>query len=360
MPHLKRSRTAGSAAWTALAADLKRRLARSESRQDRFIPVDCISHAAMLLVKRLCHQTGKPLVPLRSGGLARFSAYLKAPRFMTQRSEHPVFLRALLLAVFCLGAAIRTAGAAAVHVLAAGSLREALGEVGQRYRAATGIEVAADFGPSGLLRQRIEKGEHADLLASADMGNPLTLLNEARATRVVMFTRNTLCGFAPPAVGLTTANFLERLLDPAIKLGTSTPKADPGGGYTWAMFHRIDALRPGSYAVLDKKAQQIVGGPASNASVGGKDPVAAAFGAGRIDIFIGYRSGTKRLRSQMPALQAAAVPRAIAVGPEYGLAVLSGAGPHAADRALFMLSPEGQQIFARQAFAPVALPAPGP
>lgn len=192
------------------------------------------------------------------------------------------------------------------------------------------------------------------------MGNPLTLLNEARATRVVMFTRNTLCGFAPPAVGLTTANFLERLLDPAIKLGTSTPKADPGGGYTWAMFHRIDALRPGSYAVLDKKAQQIVGGPASNASVGGKDPVAAAFGAGRIDIFIGYRSGTKRLRSQMPALQAAAVPRAIAVGPEYGLAVLSGAGPHAADRALFMLSPEGQQIFARQAFAPVALPAPGP
>ena len=178
-----------------------------------------------------------------------------------------------------------------------------------------------------------------------------------------MFTRNALCGFATPAVGLTTANFVDRLLDPAAKLGTSTPKADPGGDYTWAMFRRIDAAKPGSYAVLDKKAQQIVGGPASNAPahtapIGGKDPVAAAFAAGHIDLFIGYCSGTKRLQSQMPALQVAAAPPAIAGGPEYGLAVLKGADPHAADLALFMLSPEGQQIFARYGFAPVGLPAP--
>lgn len=173
-----------------------------------------------------------------------------------------------------------------------------------------------------------------------------------------MFTRNALCGFATPAVGLTTASFVDRLLDPATKLGTSTPKADPGGDYTWAMFRRIDALRPGSYAVLDKKAQQIVGGPVNTAPISGKDPVVAAFGAGQIDLFIGYCSGTKRLQSQMPALQAAAAPPAIAGGPEYGLAVLEGADPHTADLALFMLSPVGQQIFARYGFAPVGLPAP--
>ncbi len=124
------------------------------------------------------------------------------------------------------------------------------------------------------------------------------------------------------------------------------------------MFHRIDALRPGSYQILDKKAQQIVGGPTNNAPVGGKDPVVAAFAAGRIDLFIGYCSGAKRLRSQMPGLQVAEVLHAIATGPEYGLAVLKGADPHAADLALFILSPEGQQIFAAHDFAPVALPAP--
>ena len=40
-------------------------------------PADCISHAAMLQLKRLCRQAGKAFVPLRSSGLAPFSAALK-------------------------------------------------------------------------------------------------------------------------------------------------------------------------------------------------------------------------------------------------------------------------------------------
>jgi molybdate transport system substrate-binding protein len=171
-----------------------------------------------------------------------------------------------------------------------------------------------------------------------------------------MFTRNRLCGIAMAKVGLTSANFIDRLLDPAIKLGTSTPKADPGGDYSWAMFHKIDALRPGSYAILDKKAHQIVGGPTNNAPVAGKDPAAASLATRRVDLFIGYCSGAKRLLSQMPELQVAAVPDTVATGPEYGLAILKGADPQTADFALFMVSPAGQQAFAEHDFAPVTLP----
>jgi hypothetical protein len=40
-------------------------------------PVDCVSHAAMSLVKRLCQQSGKPFVALRSAGLAPFCAAIK-------------------------------------------------------------------------------------------------------------------------------------------------------------------------------------------------------------------------------------------------------------------------------------------
>jgi Uncharacterized protein conserved in bacteria (DUF2325) len=48
------------------------------SRADAVLfPVDCVSHAAMLTVKRLCRQTGKKFVPLRSAGLAPFCAALK-------------------------------------------------------------------------------------------------------------------------------------------------------------------------------------------------------------------------------------------------------------------------------------------
>jgi molybdate transport system substrate-binding protein len=181
-----------------------------------------------------------------------------------------MILRLLVFALLCLVSMFSAVAAQELHVLGAGSLREVTAEIGERYLEATGTSVVADFGPSGLLRERIEKGKHADLFASADMGHPLKLLQDGRATRVAMFTRNTLCAVAVPKVGLTTANFLERLLDPSVKLGTSTPKADPAGDYTWEMFRRADALRPGSYEILDKKAQQIVGGPTSNAPVEGQ------------------------------------------------------------------------------------------
>ena len=266
-------------------------------------------------------------------------------------------IRALLLTVACFAAISDRAQADAVHVLAAGSLREAVTAIDDRYREATGAEVSAEFGPSGLLRTRIEQGEHVDLFALADMSQPMRLQREGRAVRVVMFTRNALCAMAVAKVGLTAANLIDRLLDPTVRLGTSTPKDDPAGDYTWAMFHRIDALRPGSYKILDNKAQQIVGGPANSAPVAGKSPVVATLTAGRVDIFIGYCSGARLTQSQIPGLQFVDVPRQIANRPEFGLAVLKGADPRAADFALFMLSPEGQQIFARYGFAPVALPA---
>src|SRR5215468_11156710 len=160
-------------------------------------------------------------------------------------------MRALVLAALGMAAMIGSARADELRVLAAGSLREVVGEIGARYKAATGVAVSAEFGPSGVLRERIEKGEKTDLFASADMGHPLKLLADGRAARVAMFTRNALCGFALPKTGLTAANFLDRLLDPAVKLGTSTPKADPAGDYTWLIFHKADALHAGAYTTLD-------------------------------------------------------------------------------------------------------------
>jgi ABC-type Fe3+ transport system substrate-binding protein len=123
-------------------------------------------------------------------------------------------------------------------------------------------------------------------------------------------------------------------------------------------FRRADALRPGSYEILSRKAQQIVGGPSNSAPVDDRDPAVAALASGRVDIVIGYCTSANLRQSQMAELQVAEIPREIAAGPEYGLAVLTGADPRASDLALFMLSPDGQQIFARYGFAPITLPAP--
>jgi molybdate transport system substrate-binding protein len=277
-----------------------------------------------------------------------------------RKTDPPVPILTMLLAVIGLAARITDVHADELRVVAAGSLREVVGAIGDHYRETTGVEVKADFGPSGILREWIEKGEQVDLFASAEMGHPLKLLAEGRATRVDMFTRNALCAFALPKAGLTPANFLDRLLDREVKLGTSTPRADPAGDYTWLMFHRAETINPGAYATLDQKAQKIVGGPTNNAPVNGKDPAVAALSDGRIDVMIGYCSGRKRMLSALPGLASVEVPKEIAASPEYGLAILRGPNRWAEDLALYMLSPEGQRLFGQFGFAPVGLPTPEP
>jgi len=57
------------------------------SRADAVLfPVDCISHAAVALVKRICGQFGKPFLPLRGVGLAPFYAALNDPAVLTSRT----------------------------------------------------------------------------------------------------------------------------------------------------------------------------------------------------------------------------------------------------------------------------------
>ena len=62
-----------------------------------------------------------------------------------------------------------------VQLYAAGSLRDALTEVTGQFEAQTGQAVGLTFGASGLLRARIEKGEAAQVFASADMDHPQRL-----------------------------------------------------------------------------------------------------------------------------------------------------------------------------------------
>jgi ABC-type molybdate transport system substrate-binding protein len=154
------------------------------------------------------------------------------------------------------------------------------------------------------------------------MGHPLKLREQGRATTVAMFARNTLCAVATPHVGLTTANVLDKRLDPAVKLGTSTPKADPAGDSPWAMFRLADTLRPGSLTVLDAKAQQMVGGALPSAPASSPDPTVTALRDGGVDMSISYCTSARLRWRQLPTLHIVDIPASLQVGPEYGLALL--------------------------------------
>lgn len=237
-----------------------------------------------------------------------------------------------------------------VELFAAGSLRAALSDVADAFTNTHGVTVERTFGPSGLLRQRIESGEPAQVFASANMGHPRTLAEAGIGGPTALFARNRLCGLAQPQLTVTTDTFLQVLLDETVRVGTSTPVADPSGDYAWELFRRADAIESGAFDVLDAKALQLTGGPDSPAAPEGRNPYAWVMTEDRADLFLTYCTNAVLARRDTPELQLIRIPEALGVGADYGLSILAPDRPDAVRLALFILSPAGQEILADYGF----------
>ena len=258
-----------------------------------------------------------------------------------------------VLMVLALGAITSgVARAQSVAIFAAGSLRGVVGGLSQEAGAAFNITVTPTFGGSGALRERIEKGEQPDLFLSADVGSPLKLAAQGRTVvPVAAFARNRMCIISRRAAGVTAANLVRRLLAPEVRVKTSTPIADPSGDYAWAIFDRIDALKPGSGAILKAKAQATMSAVAPPQSPT-QSAAAALFAAHQIDMSITYCSGSAALEKELPDLVSLEVPPQLDPHPLYGMAVLS-SKPEVLRLALYLLSGKGQAIVAAAGLVPV-------
>jgi ABC-type molybdate transport system substrate-binding protein len=143
----------------------------------------------------------------------------------------------------------------------------------------------------------------------------------------VRFTRSELCALARRELSVTPATLLDRMLDPAVRLGTSTPRADP----------------PGSPP------------PPANRSV-----YAVVLEQDRADVFLTYCTNAAQVVRELPGVESIALPPELRVGADYGLTVLAAARVEPALRwVLFVLSPDGQAILDRFGFAAPTRPAPG-
>ncbi len=240
-----------------------------------------------------------------------------------------------------------------VRLYAAGSLRAALTEVATAFKTETGIAVAGTYGASGLLRERIEKGEPAEVFASANMEHPQMLARSGKLGPVALFTRNEMCALINPTIDITSETLLPRMLDPAIRLGTSTPKADPSGDYAWEVFRKAETIRPGNFAKLDAKAMQLTGGPQSPPPPVGRNVYGMLVDQGQADIFLTYCTNAVLARKETPALRQLALPASLQVGADYGLGVATNARAEARRFADFVLSARGQAILTAQGFSPI-------
>jgi molybdate transport system substrate-binding protein len=269
-------------------------------------------------------------------------------------------MRTLVTVLGLLSCAVAAADDSTVRLHAAGSLRAAMTEIGKAYTEAYGVPVEASFGGSGLLKERLTNGEPGDVFASADMGNPQSLTQAGKAGPTVLFAHNHLCAIVRPGLRASSATLLTTLLDPKVKLGTSTPIADPAGDYAWALFKKADALRPGSRATLEAKAIKIGTVPGSLAVPRGvSNGVAWLFKEKRADVFLAYCTGGSAVAQELPGTTTIQLPAALAVEASYGLTILNSANQErAAQLALFILSSAGQKILAQHGFDAPLLTAP--
>jgi molybdenum ABC transporter molybdate-binding protein len=241
-----------------------------------------------------------------------------------------------------------------LKVYSAGSLKAAWLDMAQAYERKSGAKISFEFGASGLLRERLTKGEAADLFTSADTGHPQALAAQGLAQPMQAFTGNKLCALAQPEVGLSEANLLERLLDPTIRVGSSTPKADPSGDYTWLMFERAGKVKPGSFEILSAKALQLVGGPNSAPAPVNRTAYGKFMEDRAVDVFLTYCTNALQAKQEVPRLVMVQLPANLAVEATYGMVLMRGAQPQAGQLRDFVLSGEGQAVLQRHGFSSVA------
>lgn len=235
-------------------------------------------------------------------------------------------------------------------VFAAGSLREVMGEIAAGFQQQTGQVVSLTLGASGLLRERIERGESASVFASADTGHPQRLAERGGWSAPVAFASNPLCALTAEHVHTSTDALLDTLLDPVIRIGTSTPGADPSGDYAWAMFRLAEAVRSGAGEQLQRKAKKLTGDASLPTTPAGHGTYAWVMGSGQADVFLTYRTNALIAQRELPSLRLVVLPPALQVCAVYGLCVRDPAPGGARAFADGLLSPAGQAAFARHGF----------
>jgi molybdate transport system substrate-binding protein len=244
------------------------------------------------------------------------------------------------------------AGAEIVRLYAAGSLKAALTDVSKAYEKSTGSKVEGKYGPSGVLKNEISGGAKADVFASANMEHPQELHDQKKSGPVVRFARNKLCALVRPGLAVASRNLLERMLDRDVKVGTSTRKADPSGDYAFEVFRKAEASRPGAQNELENKALQLTGSTSSVPAPQGRAVYGWHVSEGHVDIFLTCCTNALVAQKENPDQQIVRLPDSLAVGADYGLAVIDEA-PSAARRfAHFILSPDGQKILEKHGFTP--------
>ncbi|MDR0807419.1 MAG: substrate-binding domain-containing protein [Enterobacteriaceae bacterium] len=237
-----------------------------------------------------------------------------------------------------------------LRVFAAGSLRRAFTPLLAAFSRQMNIEIAVDFAPAGILRQRIEQGESVDLFASANSLHPQMLQQQGLAHEIRLFAHNRLCLTVRDLPEWADKSWLDWLRCHDFIVGTSTPECDPGGDYAWQLFDNITSHcsdYPDLGNELKQRAKPLVGGINSLVIPAGEQAAAWLIANRFADMFIGYASYTIYTEQQNNGLRVLTIPEPYNVRADYMLATFSQNGALLAD---YICSLEGRSYLQQNGF----------
>jgi molybdenum ABC transporter molybdate-binding protein len=314
-------------------------IARSGSIREAARQMGMSYRRAWLLVQGVNEAAGEPLVVAATGGHHGGGAQLTAGGHRALDAFRALQGRVAQAAAVQLHRLSRAPGVAAVHVAAAVSLEEVVGQLLADYAAyAPSVRVRTVFGASDELAEQILAGASADLFLSADRRHIDVLTAAGLAGPPTVLAGNGLAAVAPAGatVPVRRPQDLVRLAPGRVML--ANPSC-PLGAYTRAYLEGL-----GLYGALADRVAH-----AENAR-----GVVAAVRAGRADVGLVYASDAARADGCHLLFRVRHLPVPI----RYTAAVLGQGEPAEAAAALlnFLTSPQATRRFRRCGFEPVAGP----
>lgn len=232
-----------------------------------------------------------------------------------------------------------------IHVFAAGSLADPLSAMQERLWRPAGLDCTLNFGPSRQMRERIEAGERADILASANLSNPARLFRAGRSEAPVRFTGNELVLLVAPERLRGQSDPIEVLTDPMLHIGMSDPQLALAGEYTEILLQRLESLMPKEGAAIRERTRVLPGGPDMPAPPKGRNQYAWLVETGAADVFITYRSHAMAAKRDRPKLGFTPLPEDLAQRTSCYLALLHGASEESRRLARSITGDAAQAIF---------------
>jgi len=243
--------------------------------------------------------------------------------------------------VFGVALSVRAAPSRELVVFAAASLREAFGELGQRFeRAHPGVRVVFNLAGSQELRAQIENGAAADVFASADQKHTQALVDGKLAAGPRVFARNEPVLVVPKGNPAGIAGLQD--LPNAKRIVVGAPEV-PIGAYTLRI---LDAASKRYGSDFRARVESRVVSRELNVR-----QVLAKVTLGEADAAIVYRTDVAAAKQNVELI---AIPADLNIASEYPIAVLTPSKQPAlaGEFVALVFSPAGQQILARFGFRP--------